>query len=302
MISRPIESMICALALALSSAAAHGGRNAEERSAVIKTDSIVEGISWPGGSTLIHRRGFVRGCRSADGFCLSEVKLSRDANLCGVPVPKAAEVLVDYVRADDRPDAERGVFLLVRGAERFTLDGVALRFLVTVRCDAPPKETRLRGGQLDEEHTFGRETLKPGVWFELYPPAKGGGLAEAWFKQPATFHTIALPKESMVNFAPDGTVTSYHNYESADIPIQGVSCHVGFSMYARVYPSGKLESCEIWAAQRIGPLTASYATTFYESGAIATTTLGKDLVLHGKSLHAGQKIKLGPGGELLKAE
>lgn len=289
-------------ALALSPSPARAGAAAEERPQVLVSDAVVEGVPWPAGSTLIYRRGFVRGCRSGDGFCLSEVKLSQDTTVCGVPSPKAADVYLDYVLPGGSAYDEQGVFLTVRGTGRFTLDGVTLRSLAVVRCDAPAGEVRLRGGQLDEARTFGRERLQPGVWFDLFSPSRGGGLRGVWFKSAATFRALALPKESMVELAPDGTVTRYHSYEYTDLSIQGVTCHVGFSTYASVYPSGRLRSCEVGAAQRIGPLTAQGETTFHESGAIETTTLGADVVLRGKALRAGQKIQLGRSGELVSVK
>ncbi len=284
-------------ALTLSAAAAQGGAAAKERTQHITTDTPVEGVTWPAGSTLIYRNGFVRGCRSADNYCLSEVKLSRDVHVCGVPIPQAATVYVDYLLSDSRSNQETGVFLTVRGAGRFTLDGVTLKFLANVRCDVA--QGHLRGGQLDEPHTFGQKTLPTGTWFDLYAPDKGGSLFEAWFKTATTFRSLALPKETMVRFATDGTVTSYHNYEYRQLVIQGVDCHIGFNSYAVVYPSGKLQQCAVGAAQRIGKLTVTGDTTFHESGAIATTTLSTKAVIDGTAVPAGQKIKLAADGKLL---
>lgn len=53
-------------ALALSPSSARAGAAAEERRQVLAADAVLEGLSWPEGSTVIYRRGFVRGCRAPD--------------------------------------------------------------------------------------------------------------------------------------------------------------------------------------------------------------------------------------------
>jgi hypothetical protein len=290
------------LVTALSADAAWACAAAEERFEVLAADATVEGLGWPAGSTLIRRRGFVRGCTSSTGFCLSEVKLARDTNLCGVPIPKSAQVYVDYVLDDGGPQDERGVFITVIGAPDFVLDGVAMRHLVTARCDGPANEPRLRGGQLDAAHTFGAEKLHAGVWFDLAPPSHGGHLRRAWFTSKQTFRGLSLPAETMVHFAPDGTVTSFNNYSYADIAFANATCHVGFSTHARVYPSGELQECELAPPGRVGALTVCGPTTFHKSGGIATAKLCAETVLGGKRLHWGQKITLRVDGELEEVE
>jgi len=57
---------------------------------VITVDEVHHGLTLPAGSKLIHRKGFLKGCCSSDGFCLSEIELARDTALCGLQVPRVA--------------------------------------------------------------------------------------------------------------------------------------------------------------------------------------------------------------------
>ena len=72
---------------------------ARERSLVIAVDEVHEGLTLPRGSKLIYRDGFVKGCRAKDRFCLSQIVLSKDAQLCGLNVPKQATVYLNYTRS-----------------------------------------------------------------------------------------------------------------------------------------------------------------------------------------------------------
>ena len=225
---------------------------AEERKVVITVDEVHHGLTFPAGSTLIHRKGFVKGCRSPDGFCLSEIELSRATALCGLQVPRAARVYLDYsrrtfehYRAVASPEEGPGVFLTVVGlpAQRFA--GLRVRNFVKIRCDAAPGIPSIRTATIDEPMRVHGIGVAAGSTLTWYGPDEDSQVATMELTGPMKLRNLSLPTKAYLDFSPSNDLIQVRSYEYNRVGVNGYSCATGYSEGPEFHANDTLARCQL---------------------------------------------------------
>lgn len=295
-------SLLAGLGAGLSSPPVGAGAAAVERRSVLVADETREGILWPGGSTLIYRSGFVQGCRAADGFCLSQVLLPRETELCGLRVPARATVYLNYLyqahqhlsrSAEEGP----GVFLTVVGLPAQTIDGYEVEGFASLRCDKRGKKA-LRIAQLARPIEEKGQRYPTGTTLLWYSPEEGGGLATVWLSTALTLQTQALPAGSYADFSPTGALQELRARDAAALTVGAYTCWVSSASGVALYPSGAVKRCTLASPVRFGGFTGRGETLFFEDGTLQQTTLDADATIQTRAVRAGQVVHFSADGTL----
>ena len=280
-----------------------------ERSFVIVKDRLYKGLMLPGGSRLIYRNGFVKGCRASDGFCLSEIVLSRDASLCGLKVPKETTVYLNYSRRTfdhhrtvDSPEEGPGVFLTLVGAPVQQVAGLEVKDFIEVRCDkrvAQAKDSPLRGATLNQPMEIYGISLPAGSGLVWYSPNEGGQVASLRIESPMTVRDLSLPARSMLDFDPSGVLTQIRSHDYSSATVGPYRCWTGFSQGPTLHPNGALASFLLLGSHAFKGFVGREETLFYQDGTLRSSTLAEDATISGQKGRAGQVVRFRPDGSLV---
>jgi len=225
---------------------------AKERKVVITADEVHHGLTFPAGSKLIHRKGFVKGCRSLDGFCLSEIELARDTDLCGLQVPRTARVYLNYSRRTfehyrpvNSTEEGPGVFLTVVGlpAQRFA--GLRVRAFVENRCDTATRIPSIRAATLDEPMRVHRIDVPAGSTLTWYGPDEGGQVATVGLAGAMKLQDLSLPTKGYLDFSPTGDLVQIRSYEYDSVGVGVFSCATGYSEGPEFHGNNRLARCQL---------------------------------------------------------
>ena len=225
---------------------------AEEREVVITADEVHHGLTFPRGSKLIYRKGFVRGCRSSDGFCLSQIDLARDTALCGPQVPRLARVYVNYSRRTfehyrtvTSPEEGPGVFLTVVGlpAQRFA--GLRVRKFIEIRCDATTPTPSIRTATVDEPMRVHGIDVPVGSTLTWYGPGEGGQVATVGIAGPMKLRDLSLPTKAYLDFSPGGDLIQIRSYQYNSVGVGPYACATGYSEGPEFHANGQLARCQL---------------------------------------------------------